>query len=130
MIYFFLFKGCSSDFSSSVLNVWIGRCTLYINYTRPAGNDTCSPRNYRVIVGSEHGDIITRTDTDILKYSYYDINSTSRYTVNVKSAFLCNGLNVWGDARYETILASIGKFTFVQDTQVVDMFHFKTIVYL
>lgn len=106
----FLFKGCSSDFSTIVLNVWIDRCILHINYTRPAGNKTCLSPNYRIIVGSEDGQI-TQTDTDILKYSYNDINSTSRYTVKVTPA--CRTSSVMGYSRNKTILALIGKFRFI-----------------
>uniref|UniRef100_A0A8W8KQQ6 Fibronectin type-III domain-containing protein n=1 Tax=Magallana gigas TaxID=29159 RepID=A0A8W8KQQ6_MAGGI len=100
-----------SDFSSSV-NVWIDRCTLHINYTRPAGNGSCLPRSYRVIIVYSEHDKITQTDTDILKYSYYDINSTSQYTVKVQPAFSCNVFGststLFGDFSETKILALAG----------------------
>lgn len=66
-----------------------------------------------MIVDSEH-DKITHTDTDILKYSYYGINSTLQYTVKVQPAFSCNVSGITstliGDFSETTISAFAGKF--------------------
>lgn len=89
-----------------------------------------------MIVYSEH-DKITQTDTDILKYSYYGINSTSQYTVKVLPAFSCNVSNntstLFGNSSETTISALAGKFnccytmyTNNSYLQVVNAFRYKT----
>lgn len=101
-------RGCSSNFSTSV-NVWIDRCTLHINFTQSTGNETCLPRKYRVIIKTENN-TITQTDTDILKYSYWGINSTFRYMVEVIPVFSCGVRTVrtvWGNPRGKNISTSI-----------------------
>lgn len=81
-----------------------------------------------MIVDSEH-DKITQTDTDILKYSYYGINSTSQYTVKVLPAFSCNVSNntstLFGNSSETTISALAGN-TNNSYLQVVNAFRYKT----